>query len=159
MDVKIKRKNPKWLQQFQQRMDEETENEVAIGYPKGESNFATPWYENGASILDVAIWNNFGTRYTPRRPFMDLSSPKLQKMWTDILISTQQKLRSGEISNQTVLELAALRGESIIRAEIDSNIPPPNSPETIRRKKSDHTLIDTGDMRKYIKGVVRKRGS
>lgn len=140
-------------------MNAATEREVAIGFPKGEGNIANPWYENGASILDVAIWNNFGTRYTPRRPFMDLAAPKLQEMWKDLLVATQQKIREGKISHDSVLHVAALRGESIVRAEIDSNIPPPNSPETIARKKSDHTLIDTGDMRKHVKGVVRARGS
>ncbi len=34
--------------------------------------------------------------------------------------------------------------------KINSNIPPPNAPSTIKAKGSSHTLIDTGEMRRSI---------
>lgn len=155
MSVKVEHKNPKWVEKFKLRVDSQTKKEVAIGYPTGEGGITAPHYENGASILEVAIYNNFGTATIPRRPFMENASPKLQEMWKDLLASAQKRVNTGEISVETVLKAASLKGESVVRTEIDAITDPPNSPETIARKKSSKPLIDSGDMRKYVKGVVR----
>jgi hypothetical protein len=45
-----------------------------------------------------------------------------------------------------ILERSAIQMENKIKEKILSNIPPPNVEETIRRKGSSSTLIDTGAM-------------
>lgn len=157
MDIRVKHKNPKWTEKFKLRIKKQLEKEVAIGFPTGEGGVTSPHYENGASILEVAIWNNFGTAKIPRRPFMENSAPKLQSMWKELLRASQKRVNKGEISIMTVLKAASLKGESVVRTEIDAIVDPPNSPKTIARKKSDKPLIDSGDMRKYVKGVVRDK--
>lgn len=152
----VQQKNPRWIEQLTKRLKKESTKEVAIGFPRGEES-AAPHYDNGASILDVAIYNNFGTARIPRRPFMDNASTKLQKMWKKLLSQAQKRLNAGEISEETVMKTAALQGEAIVRAEIDAVDSPPNAPSTIAAKKSAKPLIDSGDMRKYVKGIVRAK--
>ena len=88
---------------------------------------------------------------------MENAAPKLNKMFSKLLKDTQKKINAGEISEETVLKTAAILGEVVVRAEIDATNSPPNSLETIQRKKSDKPLIDSGDMRKHVKGVVRAK--
>jgi hypothetical protein len=45
-----------------------------------------------------------------------------------------------------ILERSAIDMENCIKTKILSGVPPPDSPETIRRKGSSATLIDSGAM-------------
>ena len=49
-----------------------------------------------------------------------------------------------------VVRKAGVKLRNKIIEKINSNIPPPNAPSTIKAKKSTHTLIDTGTMRRSI---------
>ena len=155
--VKTTQKNPGWVEKLKARMSKQSKREVAVGYPRGESGVGNPHYDTGASILEVAIWNNFGTSRIPPRPFMENSSAPLQEMWKKMCKDAQKRINAGEISEETVCKAAALKGESIIRNEIDAIMEPPNSPQTIKRKGSAKPLIDSGDMRKFVKGIVRNK--
>lgn len=155
MGVKIDHKNPKWIEQFKMRLKKQCDKEVAVGFPAGKDGIASPHYENGASILEVAVWNNFGTEDIPARPFMDNAAPKLQKAFKKLCTETQKDVNSGKISPETVLKTAALQSEGIIRNEITDGEYAPNAPSTVAEKKSSKPLIDSGDMRKYVTGVVR----
>ena len=159
MTVAVNQKSPGWTEKFKQMLKRQSGREVAVGFPKGTNNIASPHYENGASILDVAIWNNFGTtRGIPERPFMTNAAPRLHKMFNKMVKDTQKAVNAGRISEETVLKAAALEGEAIVRQAIDAIVKPPNAPQTLKRKKSSSKpLIDSGAMRKYVKGVVRGR--
>lgn len=58
--VSIKRSNPEWAKQIAERVKGLTEKEVVAGFPRG-SEKASQTYENGMSVLDVAMVNNFGS--------------------------------------------------------------------------------------------------
>ncbi len=157
MSVSIKQKNPGWIDRLRKLFKRQSGREVAIGYPKGQDGLSSPHYDSGASIIDVAIWNNFGTENIPRRPFMDNAGPALQKMWNKLQRQMQAKIQAGQLSEETLMKTAALMGETEVRKAIDALDSPPNSPVTIAAKKSSKPLIDSGDMRKYVKGVVRDK--
>jgi len=48
------------------------------------------------------------------------------------------------------MEEAAKRLKDALVARIDSGVPPPNAPSTVKRKGHDHTLIDTGEFKNSI---------
>lgn len=50
-------------------------------------------------------------------------------------------------------------GVGLVQEKIESGSYEPNAPSTIRKKKSDKPLIDTGKMRQSVKYVIRKKGS
>ena len=155
--AELKQKNPKFIEKLKLRMKKNDTHEAAVGFPAGKEGVTNPHYDNGASIVEVAIWNNFGTDTIPRRPFMDNAAPKIQNEYKKFLKQTIKKLNSGELSMQTVLKTAALKSESIVRNEIVSGTYVPNSPATIAAKKSSKPLIDSGDMNKYVTSIVREK--
>lgn len=156
--VKTTRSNPGWMDKLKRTFAEQTGKEVAVGFPKGEAGVGNPHYDSGASILEVAIYNNFGTeRGIPPRPFMNNAEPALNEMWARLSKEAQPKINSGAISEETVMKAAGLQGETLVRKAIDELMEPPNSPKTVLRKKSAKPLIDSGDMRKYVTSVTRSK--
>lgn len=57
--VSVKQTNPGWAKKIAARVTELANKEVAAGFPRG-SKAGSETYDNGASVLDVAIWNQFG---------------------------------------------------------------------------------------------------
>lgn len=47
-------------------------------------------------------------------------------------------------------ERALLKIEAAVVKKITSNVPPPNAPSTIKRKKSSKTLVDSGEMMRHV---------
>lgn len=157
MSVQIRQKNPRWMEQFKTRLKQQCKEEVAVGFPKEAGKAISAHYENGASVLVVAVLNNFGTETIPRRPFMDNAAHKLQENFKNMVKATQKKVNSGELTPRTVLKAAGLESEGIVRDEITNGNFVPNSPATADAKGSSRPLIDSGDMRKYVTSVVRGR--
>lgn len=138
-------------------MQETQKFEAAVGFPSGKDGIANPHYDTGASILEVAIWNNFGTEYNPRRPFMDDAAPKIQVEYQKILKEGIPRVNRGEIKAEVLLKAAMLKGEAVIRNQIQTGSYVPNSPDTVKVKKSSKPLIWSGDMEKYVTSILRKR--
>lgn len=120
------------------------------------------WYEgkkypNGLEIAKNALIQEYGTDKIPARPFMRRTINRNQEKWKKYL----EENFDLELDNNTTLE-QVMKQISVIMAgdmkkSIDSNIPPPNSPETIKRKGSSHTLIDTGTLKNSIRAQVIKK--
>lgn len=60
ISIKLNRKNPGGLKGFSKRLEALAGKEVAVGFPRGGSGLGNPHYKNGASILLVAVANNYG---------------------------------------------------------------------------------------------------
>lgn len=132
--------------------------ECAVGFPKGgKKGTGNPHYKNGASILQVAMYNNFGFG-VPRRAFMELATKGMTPRFNELLKKELPKLISGEAKMDKFLKVAGEIGVDEIRKAITDGMWQPNSPKTIEAKKSDRPLIDSGDMRKNVEYVVRKVG-
>lgn len=52
------------------------------------------------------------------------------------------------------MDRAATRLKDALVARIDSGVPPPNAPSTVKKKGHDHTLIDTGEYKNSIETRV-----
>ena len=114
-------------------------------------------YPNGLEIAENALIQEYGTDKIPPRPFMRRTIEKHQDEWVKFLNENFDV----ELDNNVTLEQIMRKIGAIMAADmkrtIDENLPPPNSPETIKRKGSSHTLIDTGAMRQSIhSGVIKK---
>lgn len=171
-------KNPQWLEKLKLRYKREN-LEAAVGYPTGKDTIGAAHYPtsstgayrsrkdkskpmkpplgSGPSIIEVAIWNNFGTESTPRRAFMELAAKWMQPEFKQMMKDAVRRINSGEIPLKQVLKLAAQMGEKQVRKAIMDGDWEPNSPETIAVKQSKRPLVDSGDMRKYVTSDVRAR--
>jgi len=103
-------------------------------------------YAEGTSIVDVAVFNEFGTETIPARPFMrrteELYSDRLQ----GFVLALAKGVMSGLVHPSTILDQIGLRYQSWVRQTIRDAYQwaAPNAPSTIARKGSSKPLIDTG---------------
>lgn len=109
-----------------------------------------------ATVLDVAIWNEFGLG-VPERSFI--------RAWVDENASeNREKLRKamamvvrGQKTLEQALELIGLSFQGGVQKKIAAGVPPPNAPETVARKGSSTPLINKGQMRQSVTYLVRDK--
>lgn len=157
--LKIKEKDPEALKHIKKRLTEIARLKVVAGFPKGRLN--SPHYEGekgkpGPSIIDVAIWNNFGFG-VPRRDFMTPATKLWQEYIEQQLELEQDNIVNGDMDIRMFLDLMGTAGAKIISDTIDELSEPPNSPITIKLKNSSNPLYDSGDLCKAPIHEIRSR--
>lgn len=108
--------------------------------------------KDGTDLVDVAFWNEFGTRYIPPRPFVRIAADKSDndiKQMQDALLT---KIVAGQSTASQALNLIGVKIEGEIKKVIgDRGALAANAPGTVRAKGSDAPLIDTGRLRQSVK--------
>lgn len=160
VNIKVKQKNPEAFAQLKKRLEKISEKKVVAGFPKGKLN--NPHYEGedgkpGPSIIDVAIWNNFGIG-VPRRDFMTPASKEWQEYFQQMVELAQNALIDGTQDIDEFLNMMGEEGAEFISQAIVKLRTPPNSPATIRRKGGkNNPLVDSGDMSRAPTYELRRR--
>lgn len=112
---------------------------------------------NPPTVVEVALWNEFGTEHIPERSFLrsaiDDNEGTINQWRTEAL----NKILSGDWPVSKGLEMIGFRVQQLIQNKIKSSVPPPNAPSTVAAKQasgvlpgslpaggSTGTLIDTG---------------
>jgi hypothetical protein len=112
--------------------------------------------DGGVSVLDVAIWNEFGTATIPERSFIrdwfDENEPKLRAD----LVTLMRSVVKGERTADQVLELLGQRAVAQIQERISAGIAPQNAASTVAKKKSSTPLVDSGVLRSSVSYRVEK---
>lgn len=125
--------------------------EVVVGFQAGEAT-----EENGADLVDIAAYNELGTSGTPARPFMKQSFENHEDVLKKACERVNNTVKSGGSAEQALNALGVeLKG--LVQSEIVDGEFAPNAEATIKRKKSDKPLIDTGTMRQSVNYAVRQR--
>lgn len=111
------------------------------------------------SVLTYALANEFGTSRIPARSFLFSTAKEEKNKWAGIIEDGYNKLLQGKWEAKAILHKAAIQAKDDVIDKISSNIPPPNSPATIKRKTKGRggitrTLIDTGRLRSSINYAV-----
>ena len=150
VNIKVKQKNPDALKELKKRLERISKKRVVAGFPKGKLN--NPHYEPedgkpGPSIIDVAIWNNFGIG-VPRRDFMTPAANEWQKYVEQMVEASKDEIVNGNIDIDNFLNLMGQAGAEFISEAIVKLRRPPNAQSTIERKKSSNPLVDSGDLSK-----------
>ena len=119
---------------------------VKVGVMGGES-------VKGVSVVDYAVWNEFGTKNIPKRPFMQRTADeKLAETlkFSDYLVG---KMIDGGITPDGVLKNLGEFYQKQIQMMIRTakEWADPNAPATIARKGSSSPLIDTGRLVQSIR--------
>ena len=104
-----------------------------------------------AITIEVGVWQELGTKNIPSRPFLRSTIDDKQNDYMKTVRRLTKLIQDGKIT----LEVA----EGIIGSEVQGDIQqkivdidtPPNSPATIKKKKSSNPLIDEGHLRQSIK--------
>lgn len=152
MPVKVKETNPGWLDKLRERYEDA---EIAVGLPKG-SEGAGVRYPDGTDLLNVAFWNEFGIG-VPERPFIRAGVRANLDSINELAGELVKKVNSGDISIETAAETLGIKAASDVKNYIVELSSPPNSPATIRAKKSSNPLVDTGLLNQSITHDVRMK--
>jgi hypothetical protein len=186
MTPKLTRKNPNFDRTVRKMLKAGGNREVAVGFPKGAATTgAKPYGTKDATVLDIAIWNNFGAvvkpvkakalripngagfvfakrAVIPARPFMQQSvgpvNRKAAAICKKVAKGVQKRGKGLEPEDMDKL-FAALgqMGVATVRSTITSGTFVPNSPITIANKGSSHPLMNLGILRKSVSYLVREK--
>lgn len=113
--------------------------------------------KDGVKESKIALANEFGVpeNNVPARPFLRNARAKIDKRLKAVVEAGLED----QIDMETLLSRCGVAMRNEIVESIDSNIPPPNKPETIKRKRgSTHTLIDTEQMRGAVHSAIITNG-
>lgn len=127
---------------------------IAVGILSGRGAEADHVGRVRATVLDVAIWNEFGTSRIPARSFIRAWFDENEARLRDDLLVLMHAVIRGEQTKERALELLALKCVGEIQQRIADGIEPPNAPSTVARKGSSKPLIDSGQLRAMITSRV-----
>jgi len=140
--------NDKGFNKIIENLERLARTELTVGIFEGSVN------RDGIEIAPYAYRNEFGLG-VPQRSFMR-STYEEKNGWKNGIEQVYDEV----IQGRSVESAVGMLGEIVtndIKTKISNNIPPPNAIETVRRKGSSKTLIDTGAMRQSIRPVITTR--
>jgi HK97 gp10 family phage protein len=129
-------------------------NIVQVGFPAGEVD---------SDIVARAIWNEFGTRTIPERPFMRNAMRANRAKYISLMRSAARGILTAAFNGgdpaakklESLRKLGAL-AQGDIQQEIADLDTPPNAPSTIARKGSSNPLIGGDKRTGYSGGEMRQ---
>lgn len=109
--------------------------------------------KGGASLVDVAMYNEYGTQHIPARPFVRQTTETHRASWGSLSAKVENRVAHGMDPHQA-MEIIGVKAEGDMKATIGRGHFAPNAPNTIKQKGSSQPLIDTGRMRNSVSHKV-----
>lgn len=128
--------------------------EVAIGYTADSGT-----YEDGTTLVEVALFNEYGTVNMPSRPFIRGTYWDNEAEIKAFIKKTVANGIAKKEDAHTIMSKIGVYAKGLMQKEIKDGAWAPNAPSTIKSKKSSQPLIDTARMRQSIVYIVREKGS
>lgn len=146
-------------EQLMKTLRELADLEVHIGYQRVQrpGRAADDDGRPRADLVDIAVWNEFGTEHIPSRPFMRDSVDKHKAAIEHMLTVQADALLEGAEARE-ILSTIGLFQQDLIQTEIEQGSFAQNADSTIKKKGSDKPLIDTGTMKNSVHYWVTKKG-
>ena len=111
----------------------------------------SPNYPNGASLVDVARKNAFGTARIPARNFMRAWAKKMRVPYTQVMLSLARNVIRGNFGPEKARRNLGIRSVKDLQQVIENFSQPPNAPYTIAQKGFNNPLIHTRHLKKNIR--------
>ncbi|QDJ57257.1 hypothetical protein [Bordetella hinzii] len=104
--------------------------------------------ETGADLLDIAVYNEYGTETVPARPFMRDFAEKNGKALGQAMDRMAVAVQGGQLALDAALDQLGTFAEKHQKAHVQQSKKwaKPNAPATVKKKGSDVPLIDQGLM-------------
>ena len=140
--------------------------QVRVGIQQGAAS------DDGADMVDIAMWNELGTAHAPARPYLRQSVEKNKSTITEMCKQQLVAIVRGQATAEKALQAIGAMQVGLVQNEIRNGGFAPNAPITveggwmtrngkaffIKGKKSNRPLIDTGRLRQSIKYVIQAKG-
>ena len=140
--VKTTDKGKDALKEFVKRMNKVKGSYVTIGVHEDAGQ-----YEDGTSIVSVALWNEFGTKHIPSRPFMRSVCYGMEADINRLREKVLGQVMDGRLSPEKALEQIGFFVREQIKNKIAANDFAANAPATTAHKKKEgaplQPLIET----------------
>ena len=128
--------------------------EIAGGVKAGilEGSTTTPQNGKSMNIAEYAVYNEYGTKNIPARPFMRTVAKEKPKVWIGTMVGHIRNRAADPQAWKDALGKAGEQMEKDIKNSIQNGSWTPNAPSTVAAKarkgktEPDHPLIDTGQM-------------
>lgn len=118
---------------------------VTIGVHDDAGSYPGP---DAPTVMEVALWNEFGTKTSPERSFIRSTIEGNTKAINDWRVEAINNIMNKNWTVKQALEMIGFRVQTLIQNKIKSNVPPPNAASTAKAKAAhgvaNSTLIDTG---------------
>lgn len=115
-----------------------------------------PYDGSGATLAQVATFNEFGTEHIPARPFIRSTFDEQVGEWERLVALVERRLIAGTMSISQALKLLGAKIVADIQAKITDGPHEPNRPSTIAKKGSTSPLIDTGRLRQSVTFEIKR---
>ena len=107
--------------------------------------------KDGTDLVDVAVYNEFGTKHIPSRPFIRIASDEHGDEWQDLSERCVDAIIAGRIGKSQAMNLIGSKAKADIQKVFgDKSKLAPNKQSTIDRKGSSAPLIDSSRLRGSI---------
>ena len=132
------------------------------GHGAGSEPVSAEGYENGATVAQVAAWNEFGTEHIPPRPFMRQAAENNEEDIKALSGLMLKQIAKGEIDADKALRTIGAMQVGLIQNEMREGGFVENAPSTKRQKGGSASaqttpLIDSGHMRQSVHYVVKDK--
>jgi hypothetical protein len=118
--VTVEDKGAKEFEKFKKRFNELAGSYVAIGVHEGAGSYG----DGGPTVVQVALWNEFGTESIPERSFirsaLDDNLEKINK-WREKLLG---EFVAGKRSHENALDALGFRIAELIKNQITLGVDP-----------------------------------
>ena len=110
------------------------------------------------TMAQLAAVHEFGSpnQGIPERSFMRSGMSEINKQLIRMCKTASLQVALGRTDKKKALGRIVEFLVTTFKNKIQEGIPPPNTPETIKRKGSSHTLIDTGQLRDTIDWEIKE---
>ncbi len=137
---------------FYAEMEKLRSKRVFVGFQAGKVTD-----DRGVDMAQIAAFNELGTSDIPARPFLRKTMEDSEDDIQAFCEERVQEIVEGGTAEDALKQLGVY-GKSLIQAKIKDGTWKPNAPSTIKKKKSDKPLIDTGRMRQSVNYVIKEKG-
>ena len=105
---------------------------------------------NGASYVDIATGNEYGTRRIPSRPFIRISADTNRQAWAKMAQQCVNDVIGGDSPTEAARVIGHRMVEDIRKVFGDTSKLKANAPSTIKKKGRNEPLVDSGEMRRRV---------
>ena len=113
---------------------------VKVGIRRGKGS------HDGTDMLDIAVYNHFGTATIPARPFVSDCAEKNAGQIKEAQKRLVYRVYQGSLSADGALAQLGAWYVNVQQGHILHGGWTPNAPATIKRKGSNKPLVDTGQL-------------
>ena len=107
--------------------------------------------DDGVDLVDIAVFNEFGTKRAPPRPFIRGAFDEKQRDLTRLKARLWNQVLAGRLDTRRALGLLGQTHEDQIKVYMTELSAPENAASTVAAKGSSNPLIDTGRLRASIR--------